>query len=68
MTASDLAGSTIFVAFGLWWLILPDSVIRFYTWFHPGGPRLPSAQGIRLAGALWVALVAFVLWRTFTRR
>jgi hypothetical protein len=57
-----------FLLFGLWWLLLPESVIRFYTAFHKGqrlGLRSPTL--IRAVGALWLALVAALGWRDFWR-
>jgi hypothetical protein len=60
MAASDYIGFCLALAFGLWWLAFPGSVIRFYTWFHRGRVRMPSRFGIRLAGALWIALVVVV--------
>jgi uncharacterized membrane protein YvlD (DUF360 family) len=51
-----------FVALGVWWIVFPGSVIRFYTWFHRGRVAMPaSTLGIRLAGAFWVVLVVSLL-------
>src|SRR5271166_3698234 len=38
---SDYVGAAPFVAFGLWWVAFPGSVIRFYAWFPPGRARTP---------------------------
>jgi len=60
MTASDLTGLALFGGFGLWWLAFPQSVIRFYTWFHRKKVRMPKPIGVRIAGAAWLILVASV--------
>ena len=56
----DILGFLFFTAFGLWWLLIPNSVIRFYNWFHGGKIRMPGPIGVRVVGALWVALVVVV--------
>src|SRR6266498_1828882 len=33
--------------------VFPQSVIRFYTWFHRGRVQMPGTFGVRLSGALW---------------
>jgi len=57
--SSDYAGIAFFGGFGLWWVLFPKSVIRFYTWFHRGRISLAGTEEwkIRLIGGLWVALV-----------
>ena len=67
MTTSDAVGSSFVIAFGLWWILLPNSVIRFYTWFHRGELKLPAVRGVRLAGAIWLIVVVAVIWRTVAR-
>ena len=63
---SDVILAIAFASFGLWWLLFPRSVLRFYGAFHRGRVALPKPTGIRLAGGLWVALVgAVVLSRLF---
>jgi hypothetical protein len=47
----------LFSSFGLWWLIAPVSVIRFYNWFHGGLSRQPKTMGVRIAGLGWIILV-----------
>ena len=61
MKLSDYIGFGIFLGWGLWWVVFPNSVIRFYTWFHPGGVKVPRALGVRLVGALWIVLVLLVM-------
>ncbi len=63
---SDVIPAVAFASFGLWWLLFPRSVLRFYGAFQRGQRALPKPAGIRLAGGLWVALVgAVVLSRLF---
>jgi hypothetical protein len=62
MRASDVVGFCAVVSFGLWWILFPISVLRFYTWFHRGKARLPGPRGVRLAGVFWVVVVAVVFW------
>ena len=54
MKPSDYLGFALFVGFGLWWVAFPTSVISFYTSFHRGQIKTPSAFGVRLAGAGWI--------------
>lgn len=46
---------------GLWWLLMPGSVARFYTRMHAytmmPEQRSVSPAAIRIAGALWLVLV-----------
>jgi hypothetical protein len=60
LQTSGYIGFAVALIFGLWWLASPRSVIAFYTRFHRGAVRMPAAGGIRIAGALWVALVVIV--------
>jgi hypothetical protein len=60
MRVSDYIGALAFGAFGLWWLLHPASVLRFYAWFHRGRVRLPPPAGIRVAGLLWIVVVVAV--------
>jgi hypothetical protein len=53
-------GLAVALSFGLWWLASPRSVIAVYTSFHRGAVRMPAASSVRIAGALWVALVVIV--------
>jgi hypothetical protein len=58
MKSAELLMFGAMVAFGLWWLVLPGSAIRFYSWFSAGRVRVPAGTaGIRVTGALWIALV-----------
>lgn len=54
--------------FGLWWLLAPQSVIRFYSRFLPAH-RLRTPLTIRLAELSWLLLLAGVLiWIAFHPR
>lgn len=67
MKTSDYLGFALAVGFGLWWVVFPTSVITFYTWFHKGRVKTPSASGVRLAGAMWTLLVTIVTIFTFRK-
>jgi len=60
MKPQDYLGMTVFVGFGLWWVLLPDSVIRFYGWFHRGKLSMPGPLTVRMIGLAWIALVLSV--------
>jgi hypothetical protein len=67
MSASDAIGSAAVLSFGLWWLVFPGSVIRFYALFDRGHVTLPRSRGVRLAGALWLAIAGAIVWSTVRR-
>jgi hypothetical protein len=58
--ASDYIGLIVFVGFGLWWVLFPNSVIRFYEWFHRRKISAPKQSIVRIVGVLWIALVLWV--------
>jgi hypothetical protein len=60
MQTSAYVGFAVALCFGLWWLLSPSSVIAFYTRIHRSAVRKPAAGGVRITGALWVALVVVV--------
>jgi hypothetical protein len=62
MNSSDAVGIALFSSFGLWWAISPQSVIRFYTWFHRGkiSRWSPKPAAVRIVGIQWVALIVWV--------
>lgn len=60
MTLSTTLALALFLSFGLWWLVAPVSVIRFYNWFHGGLARQPKPTGVRLLGLLWLVVVVSV--------
>jgi hypothetical protein len=62
MRFDDVVGFAGFGLFGVWWLLFPKTVLRFYKWFHRGKARMPGPSGVRIAGALWVALLLGVFW------
>jgi succinate-acetate transporter protein len=57
MRSQDYLGLTVFVGFGLWWALFPNSVIRFYLRFLPGRVPTPNPLTVRIVGVLWVVLV-----------
>ena len=56
-----MKGSILGIAFGLWLIFAPGSVI----WFHRSvvGGRLERATtfGVRVAGAIWLLLIAVLV-------
>lgn len=53
---------TVGAGWGLWWLLMPGSVARFYERVHSytmmPEQRAVSPTAIRIAGGLWLVLVA----------
>ena len=53
----------VILAFPLWWVLFPESAVRFYRWFHRRGGmdqrRLDAVTPgqFRIAGALFLALL-----------
>lgn len=62
MKNSDIIGLLLVVGFGLWWAILPNNVIRFYTWFHSRSKwyAAPKPIAVRIIGIIFVAWVLFL--------
>ena len=60
MKPSDYCAFGLLLAFGLWLIVFPDSVIKVYTSFHRGQVKMPGASGVRIAGIFWAVLVALV--------
>jgi hypothetical protein len=66
VSKSDLIGSAAVIAWGLWWVLFPTSVVRFYKWFlGKWSPAVMLPGQVRLAGWVWLALVSVVLWFSF---
>jgi len=59
MMLSDWIGFALFVALGLWWVVFPRSVIRFYTWFNRREIKA-SPIAVRIIGLAWVGWVTIV--------
>jgi len=57
MKPNDYLGLAVCVGFGLWWVLFPNSVIRFYPWFHRRKMSMPRPLVVRAVGLLWIALV-----------
>jgi hypothetical protein len=60
MKGSDYLGFGLALSFGLWWLLFPAAVLKFYTWLHRGRAKLPQPSGVRIAGSIWVLVVLAV--------
>ncbi len=65
MKRGDYIGLVVFVEFGLWWVLFPKTVIRFYERFHRRRVALPKYSAIRVIGLLWVALVLAIMLLSF---
>ena len=61
MNPSDIGAIALFGGFGLWWVLLPDSVVRFYRWFHRGQVKMPTPLIIRFIGIAWLILFGAVM-------
>lgn len=65
MTIHDFIFLVVFVGFGLWWLLFPYSVSRFYKRVHNGKVKMGTPIMIRLIGLVWVVLM---LWLKYFRK
>lgn len=67
MKTSDVVAIIAFASFGAWWLIVPRSVNRFYSWLHKRyRPKKPLE--IRIVGLLWIILVIGLgIWQIHNR-
>ena len=54
---SDILSIIVFSGFGFWFLLFPQNVIKFYSWFHKGEINWTTKQ-VRLSGLLWLILFA----------
>jgi hypothetical protein len=61
MQESDYWGFTACFCFGLWFLLFPRSVIRFYSSLFGSKMQKMSLIGTRVAGGLWIVLMLVVL-------
>ncbi len=59
---SELLGLLPAVLFGLWLAIFPNSVVRFYTWFHKGKVKMPKNYVIRMSGVVWILWILTVIF------
>lgn len=61
-----MVGLALFSLFGVWLIVFPGSVLRFYSWFHgPAFDRLGTTkQQVRNAGLVWLFMMAFMAWAT----
>jgi hypothetical protein len=53
----DILGLLPFISFGFWFVLFPNSVIKFYTWFHKGKARKYKPSAVRILGVVWLLLI-----------
>ncbi len=68
MKLEDYFGFGVAFIFGIWLLLFPRSVVRFYSWFHRGAVKMPQTFGVRLSGAFWIVLVSIVMLTVIGKR
>jgi len=70
MKNDNVIGYLIFMGLGLWLVIIPESVIKFYSWFHKNQMKLPSLKVIRIIGLMIVLLLTtiFIYTQYFKNR
>jgi hypothetical protein len=62
MKTGDYYGFGALFLWGLWFVVFPGSVIKFYTQLHRGTVKMPREGGVRLAGGIWLFIVTAVLF------
>ncbi len=68
MTTGNIIGMTASTFFGLWFLIAPRSVLRFYVWFHNKRDfKSINLMLARFGGLLWTILMLYVIWEVVHR-
>ena len=55
-----LMGASLAIAFGLWFILAPRSVIWFYGDFLGGRMEKATPRGIQIAGAVMILLIFIV--------
>jgi hypothetical protein len=55
-----LMGASLAIAFGLWFILAPRSVIWFYGDFLGGRMEKATPRGIQIAGAVMILLIFVV--------
>jgi hypothetical protein len=57
----NILGYSVFIAYGLWLAIFPNSVIKFYIRFHRGRGRqqMPKPSVIRILGIILTVFLVF---------
>lgn len=56
-----LKGSILAIAFGLWFVLAPRSVIWFYGQFLGGRMEKATPRGIQVLGAVLISLIVVVV-------
>ena len=67
---SDIIMIIVTISFGMWFLIFPKSVIRFYTWFfHMCNYEFPAHEPIkiRMAGLIWIVFISVIFITIFLK-
>jgi hypothetical protein len=62
MNTSDVIGTVLYLSFGFWWMLFPNSVIRLYLWLFRGKPALPKPWTIRFIGLAWIVLFCVAIF------
>lgn len=67
MLRGDYIGFSAAVALGLWYVLFPNSVIKFNRWFYRGFRSREillrnEQRKVRIAGAIWTAFVLAVVY------
>ena len=60
MRPSDILGFALAGALGLWWVAIPNSVIRFYKSFLGDQLQVPKAFVIQFIGLAWILLILVI--------
>ena len=60
MKPTDSLGFAIAGALGLWWVVIPKTVIRFYKSFLGDQLQVPKAIVIRFIGFAWLLLILVI--------
>jgi hypothetical protein len=60
MSTSDIVGLVLFGGFGLWLILAPNMVCRFYYLFYRQRMTMPKPSAILFVGIGWLIFVAAV--------
>jgi len=55
-------GFALAIAFGLWWLLTPLSVLRFYSRLAKRDLTAAKPLAVRLVGFCWIVMLVAVFW------
>ena len=54
---SDIIGMAFSIGFGLLVVIFPESVNKFYVWFHKGKFKGATTKRVRNSGLVWIVFM-----------